>query len=171
MTFPPDGRCRAFDEKGMGSTVSQGAAVILLKEITRAIEDGDRVYAIIKASAINNDGSRKSSYTSYSLDGQREVISLALTKSNIDPETITYIESSSTGSQLGDPIEVKALTQAFREKANKTGYCALGALKPNIGGLDVAAGTASLIKAALSIYHKKIPPLINFQQSKSLLFK
>ncbi len=164
MTLPPDGVCRSFDHRAMGSTVSQGATMVVLKRLEDAIRDGDRVYAVIKGTAINNDGARKDGYTTYSGEGQTQVITQALEQAGIHPETVTYVESSSTASPIGDPIEVESLTRAYRARTDRRGYCTLGALKPNIGGLDVAAGCAALIKSALALYHRKLPPLINFEK-------
>lgn len=164
MTLPPDGVCRSFDARASGSTISQGAAVVVLKRLEDAINDGDCIYAVIKGSGMNNDGAIKDGYTSYSREGQEKVIVASYEQAGFSPDSISYVETSSTGSPLGDPIEVGALMDAFRKKTDRKHFCTLGALKPNIGGLDVAAGCASLIKVALSLYHRKLPPLINFEK-------
>lgn len=164
MTLPPDGVCRSFDHRAMGATVSQGATIVVLKRLEDALRDGDRVYAVIKGTAVNNDGARKDGYTTYSGEGQVQVVTQALEQAGINPDSVTYVESSSTASPIGDPIEVESLTKAFRARTDRRGYCTLGALKPNIGGLDVAAGCAALIKAALALHHRKLPPLINFEK-------
>jgi len=163
MVFSPDGHCRAFDAKAKGTVGSQGVAMVALKRATDAIEERDFIYAIIKGSAINNDGSCKVGYTAPSIDGQAKAIAEAQALSNIDAETITYIEAHGTGTELGDPIEIAALTQAFRQSTDKTGFCAIGSLKTNLGHLNHAAGVAGIIKTALALHHKQIPPSLHFE--------
>ncbi|ARU63624.1 hypothetical protein CBW65_23360 [Tumebacillus avium] len=161
--FSPDGHCRAFDENSAGMVVGNGGGVVLLKRLEDAIEDGDEIYAVIRASAINNDGSNKVGYTAPSVDRQEAVISQAIAIADIDPATITYIEAHGTGTALGDPIEVSALTQAFRMSTEEKGYCALGSVKTNVGHLDAAAGVTGLIKTVLSLQHKQLPPSLHFE--------
>ncbi|MDY7023588.1 MAG: type I polyketide synthase, partial [Cyanobacteriota bacterium] len=126
--------------------------------------DGDNIYAVIKGAAINNDGSHKIGYTAPSVDGQASVISEALAIADIDPETITYVEAHGTGTVLGDPIEIKALQQAFQATTQKTGFCGLGSVKTNLGHLDAASGIAGLIKTALALKHKTLVPHLHFKQ-------
>ncbi|MBD2200523.1 MULTISPECIES: type I polyketide synthase [Calothrix] len=163
-TLSPDGHCRAFDAKAQGTTIGNGVGVVVLKRLSDALADGDRIYAIIKGSAINNDGSGKVGYTAPSVNGQAEVIAEAMMLAGVEPETISYIEAHGTGTTLGDPIEIGALSQVFRSSTQKKGFCAIGSVKTNIGHLDAAAGVAGLIKTVLSLKHKQIPPSLNFEQ-------
>ncbi|MDZ8262383.1 type I polyketide synthase [Nostoc sp. ChiQUE01b] len=160
----PDGHCRAFDAKAKGCPRGRGLGIVVLKRLEEAIADGDCIHAIIKGSAINNDGANKVSYTAPSIHGQAKVIRAAQIMAEVDPETITYIEAHGTGTTLGDPVEIAALTQAFRSKTQKKGFCAIGSLKTNLGHLDEAAGVASIIKTVLALKHKQIPPSLNFEE-------
>lgn len=153
----PDGSCRAFDNHAAGTVFSSGLGIVVLKRLTDAIEDGDAIYAVIKSSAINNDGNHKVGYTAPSVDGQAEVIALAQAAANVVPEQIAYIETHGTGTQIGDPIEIAALQKIFDPNAQNKQFCGLGSLKSNIGHLDTAAGIAGLIKTTLALYHEKIP--------------
>ncbi|MBC6430915.1 SDR family oxidoreductase [Nostoc sp. HG1] len=160
----PDGHCRAFDAKAQGTVGGEGVGIVVLKRLEDALTDGNFIHAVIKGSAINNDGSNKVSYTAPKIDGQAKVIRMAQLMAEVEPETITYIEAHGTGTNLGDPIEVAALTQAFRASTGKKGFCAIGSLKTNIGHLDAAAGVAGLIKAVLALKHKQIPPSLHFEE-------
>ncbi len=160
----PDGHCRAFDAKAQGTVFGNGVGVVLLKRLEDAIADGDTIHAVIKGSAINNDGAVKVGYTAPSVDGQAEVIAEAIGLADINPETIGYIETHGTGTVLGDPIEIKALTKAFSHYTKKQGFCAIGSVKSNIGHLDAAAGIAGLIKATLAVKHGLIPPSLHFEK-------
>jgi acyl transferase domain-containing protein/acyl carrier protein len=161
----PDGHCRAFDAKARGTVRGRGLGIVVLKRLEEAIADGDYIHAVIKGSAINNDGSDKVSYTAPSVNGQAKVIRDAQDMAGVEPETITYIEAHGTGTSLGDPVEIAALTQAFRtSKTQKKGFCAVGSVKTNIGHLDEAAGVAGLIKTVLALKHKQIPPSLNFEE-------
>ena len=162
--FSPDGHCRPFDAHAQGTIFGNGLGIVVLKRFVDAIEDGDRIEAVILGSAINNDGSFKIGYTAPSEQGQAEVIAEALAMAGVEPETIAYIETHGTGTPLGDPIEVAALNQAFRTKTNAKGSVALGAVKSNLGHLESAAGIAGLIKTILALRHKQIPPSLNYQQ-------
>ncbi|CAM2064004.1 SDR family NAD(P)-dependent oxidoreductase [Sulfidibacter corallicola] len=161
----PDGHCRAFDADAGGTIFGCGMGMVVLKRLEDAVADGDAIYAVIKGSAINNDGSAKIGYTAPSVTGQSEVIAEAQAFANVDPATIGYVEAHGTGTQLGDPIEMEALTEAFRLGTDKTGYCALGSVKTNIGHLDNAAGVTGLMKTALSLKHAMIPPSLHFQRA------
>ncbi|BAZ54105.1 beta-ketoacyl synthase [Nostoc sp. NIES-4103] len=163
-TLSPDGHCRAFDAQAQGTTVGNGVGVVLLKRLEDAIADGDHIYAVIKGWAINNDGSQKVGYTAPSVDGQAEAIAEAIMLAGVEPETISYIEAHGTGTTLGDPIEIAALTKVFRANTDKKGFCAIGSVKTNIGHLDAAAGVTGLIKTALALKHQQIPPSLNFSQ-------
>ena len=157
----PDGHCRAFDADAQGTIFGSGVGIVVLKRLEDAIADRDHIEAVIKGSAINNDGSLKVSFAAPSVDGQSEAIAEALAIADINPETITYVEAHGTGTNIGDPVEIMALTQAFRSYTQKRGFCAIGSLKSNIGHLDAAAGVASLIKTVLALKHRKIPPTLH----------
>ena len=158
----PDGRCRTFDAKAQGTIFGSGVGVVLLKRLEDAVADGDHIYAVIKGSAINNDGSLKVGYTAPSVDRQAEVIATAQAIAGVTPETISYIEAHGTGTPLGDPIEVAALTKAFRSGTDRLGFCGIGSVKTNIGHLEIASGVAGLMKTALSLQNKVIPPTLHF---------
>ena len=161
----PDGHCRAFDARAQGTVFSNGVGVVVLKRLSEALADGDHIEAVIRGSAVNNDGSSKVSFAAPSVDGQAEAIALAHAIAGIDPSTIGYVETHGTGTSLGDPIEIAGLTQAFRSGgATGTGFCALGALKSNIGHLDAAAGVAGLIKTVLILKNRRIPSILHFEQ-------
>ncbi|MGF1938036.1 MAG: SDR family oxidoreductase [Nostoc sp. ChiQUE02] len=160
----PDGHCRAFDAKAAGTVKGRGLGLVVLKRLEEAIADGDCIHAIIKGSAINNDGSDKVSYTAPSVNGQAKVIRAAQVMAEVEPDTISYIEAHGTGTSLGDPVEIAALTQAFRTKTQNKGFCGIGSVKTNIGHLDSTAGVAGLIKTALALKHKQIPPSLNFEE-------
>lgn len=159
----PDGHCRAFDAKAQGTVSGNGVGIVVLKRLEDALADGDYIHAVIKGSAINNDGSLKIGYTAPSVDGQTEVIAEAQAMAEVEPDTITYLEAHGTGTVLGDPIEIAALTQAFRASTDKKGFCAIGSVKTNIGHLDMAAGVVGLIKTVLALKHKLIPPSLHFE--------
>ena len=160
----PDGRCLAFDARAEGSPLGNGVAVVALRRLRDALADGDHVYAVIKGFAVNNDGSLKVSYAAPSVAGQAAVVVEALANAGVHPETISYIEAHGTGTALGDPVEIAALTKAFRAKTQKKGFCAIGSVKTNFGHLDRAAGTTSLIKVALALKHGRIPPTLHFER-------
>ena len=157
-----DGHCRAFDAKASGTLFGSGAGAVILKRLDDAIADRDTIYAVIRGSAVNNDGAQKVGYMAPSVEGQAAAISEAVALSGVDAETISYVEAHGTGTNVGDPIEVAALSQAFRTQTSATQYCGLGSVKANIGHLDHAAGVSSLIKTVLALHHKEIPPSINF---------
>ncbi len=164
----PDGHCRAFDAQSKGTVFGSGAGVVLLKRLEDAIEDGDLVHAVILGSAVNNDGAMKVGYLAPSVEGQSAAMSEALALAEVDADSITYIEAHGTGTPVGDPIEVAALTQAFGDTEDKQ-YCGLGSVKTNIGHLDTAAGVASLIKVASALEHKQIPPSLHFQKPNPVI--
>ncbi|BAY73753.1 beta-ketoacyl synthase [Nostoc linckia NIES-25] len=163
----PDGHCRAFDAKAQGTVSGEGVGIVVLKRLEDTLNDGDFIHAVIKGSAINNDGSNKVSYTAPRIEGQAKVIKTAQIVAEVEPETITYIEAHGTGTSLGDPIEIAALTQAFQSNTNNKNFCAIGSLKTNIGHLDAAAGVAGLIKTVLALKHKQIPPSLHFEEANS----
>ncbi|HEV7514701.1 MAG TPA: type I polyketide synthase, partial [Thermoanaerobaculia bacterium] len=159
----PDGHCRAFDARAAGTIFGSGVGVVVLKRLGDALADGDRVRAVIKGSAINNDGSVKVSYTAPSVEGQAEVIAAAQAVAGIDPETIGYVEAHGTGTALGDPIELAALTKVFGAATERRGFCAVGSVKSNIGHLDAAAGIAGFLKTVLALGHRQIPPSLHYE--------
>ncbi|MBD2607323.1 SDR family NAD(P)-dependent oxidoreductase [Scytonema hofmannii FACHB-248] len=158
----PDGHCRAFDANAQGSVGGEGVGIVVLKRLEDALSDRDTIHAVIKGSAINNDGSFKVSYTAPRIDTQAKAIRTAQLVAEVEPESITYIEAHGTGTALGDPIEIAALTQAFGASTQNIGFCAIGSVKTNIGHLDTAAGVAGLIKTVLALKHKQIPPSLHF---------
>ncbi len=160
--FSPDGHCRAFDAEAQGTVGGSGIGIVVLKRLAEAVEDGDQIHAVIKGSAINNDGALKVGYTAPGIRGQVEVITMAQAVADIEPQTIGYIETHGTGTLLGDPIEFEALSQAFRASTQEKNFCAIGSLKTNVGHLDTAAGVAGLIKTVLALQHKQLPPSLNF---------
>jgi non-ribosomal peptide synthase protein (TIGR01720 family) len=160
----PDGRCRAFDAEAQGTVGGSGAGVVVLKRLADAFADGDTIHAVIRSSAVNNDGAVKVGFTAPSVAGQAEVIAEAQAMAGVKPESITYIEAHGTGTPLGDPIELAALTQVFRSATQRAGFCAIGSVKTNIGHLDAAAGVAGLIKTVLALEHKAIPPSLHFKK-------
>lgn len=158
----PDGHCRAFDATSKGTVFGSGAGVVVLRRLEDALRDGDHIHAVVLGSAVNNDGSNKVGYLAPSVDGQSASIVEALGVAGVSPESISYVETHGTGTPVGDPIEVSALTQAFRTGTDRTGFCGIGSLKTNIGHLDTAAGVASLIKTVLALKHRKLPPSLNW---------
>ncbi|OXA89989.1 type I polyketide synthase [Flavobacterium hercynium] len=167
--YSKDGVCRPFDSKATGTISGDGVGSIVLKRATEALKDNDHIYALIKGSATNNDGANKQGYTTPSVDFQRDVILEALSIADINPETIGMIEAHGTGTYIGDPIEVSALTEAFREFTTENQYCAIGSVKSNIGHLDAAAGIASIIKAALCVNKGVLVPSLNFTEANPAL--
>ncbi len=159
-----DGHCRPFDSKASGTIFGHGAGVLLLKRLEEAIADGDQVLAVIRGFAINNDGSAKVGYTAPGVDGQADVIARAQKMAGVPAESITYLEAHGTATPLGDPIEVAGLTKAFARSTQKRQFCAIGTAKSNIGHLDVAAGSAGLIKTVLQIENRRIPKLLHYEQ-------
>lgn len=163
------GSCRAFDADADGTVGGSGVAAVLLKRLDRAIADGDTVHAVIRGAGITNDGLRKDSYLAPSVAGQRDAVLRALETAEVDAAGIGYLEAHGTGTYKGDPIEFDGLSAAFRRHTDATGFCALGAVKSNIGHLDVCAGLAGLIKTVLVLKRGVIPPLANFTRPNPLL--
>lgn len=162
-THSPDGYLRAFDSRPSGIVGGNGVGVVVLKRLEDAIADRDPIHAVVRGAAMNNDGSVKIGYTAPSVDGQADAVSTALALGDVDPATIGYVEAHGTATRLGDPIEVAALTKAFRRRTAKTAFCGIGSVKTNIGHLDAAAGVAGLIKAVLALKHEAIPPTLNVE--------
>ncbi|GCE31288.1 polyketide synthase [Dictyobacter alpinus] len=163
----PDGECRTFDASARGSVVGNGIGVVTLKRLSEAIEDRDHIYAVIRGSAANNDGSQRVSYTAPGLNGQSEVIAEAIGNAGVDIESISYLEAHGTGTRLGDAVELAAMKKAFAASTDKTGFCAIGSVKPNVGHLDRASGVTGLIKTTLALQHKRLPPTINFEHTSA----
>jgi acyl transferase domain-containing protein/glutamate-1-semialdehyde aminotransferase len=157
-----DGHCRPFDANCQGTMFNNGAGLVVLKRVEEAIAAGDTIYAVIRGVGVNNDGADKVSFTAPSVDGQAQAIAMAQAYAEFHPESISYIEAHGTATRLGDPIEIAALTQAFRLQTDRTQFCAIGSIKSNFGHTVAAAGVAGLIKTALSLYHKQIPASLNF---------
>ena len=164
----PDGHCRAFDARAAGTAIGSGVGVVVLKRLAEALAAGDTIHAVIKGSAMNNDGAAKVGYTAPSVEAQAAVILAAQAMAEVAPETIAYIEAHGTGTTLGDPIEIAALSQAFQSShseqshSKRRGYCAIGSVKTNVGHLDAAAGVTGLIKAVMALKHRRLPPSLNF---------
>ena len=158
----PDGHCRAFDARAQGTIPGSGVGVVLLKRLEDALADGDHIHAVIRGSAINNDGSSKVGYTAPSIEGQVRVIRAAHALAEVEAESISYVEAHGTGTSIGDPIEIAALTEAFSAGTEKKRFCAIGSVKTNIGHLNTAAGVVGLIKTILALEHRQIPPSLHF---------
>ncbi|MFB0637652.1 beta-ketoacyl synthase N-terminal-like domain-containing protein [Bacillus rugosus] len=163
MIYSADGHCRPFDEKANGTIFGEGAGVVALKRLKDAQAEGDVIYAVIKGSAINNDGNNKAGYTAPSAEGQANVIATAMEMAETEPESIGYVEAHGTGTPVGDPIEIEALTRAFN--TDKKAYCRIGSVKANIGHLDAASGVAGFIKTVMMLHHKMLPPAFHYQKS------
>ncbi|MFV0476037.1 MAG: beta-ketoacyl synthase N-terminal-like domain-containing protein, partial [Pikeienuella sp.] len=161
----PGGHCRAFDAGADGTVAGNGVGLVVLKRLEDALADGDHVEAVIRGSAINNDGAGKASFTAPDVEAQAAVIAAAQAAAEVDPDTISYIEAHGTGTALGDPIEIAALTRAFRRGTDRRGFCALGSVKTNIGHLDTAAGVAGLIKTVLMLRHRQLAPSLHFERA------
>ncbi|MFC5220489.1 type I polyketide synthase [Streptomyces coerulescens] len=167
--FSEDGHCRPFDAAATGMIPGEGLGAVLLKRLEDALADGDHIHAVIKGSAVNNDGDRKVGFAAPSAAGQAEAIVTALAVAGVDADTIGYVEAHGTGTPVGDPIEVSALTRAFGQTTRRTGFCALGSVKSNIGHTDAAAGVAGLIKAVLALEHRTIPASLHYRDPNPLL--
>jgi phthiocerol/phenolphthiocerol synthesis type-I polyketide synthase E len=158
----PDGHCRPFDARARGTVFGSGVGLVVLKRLEEALTDGDAVRAVIRGAAVNNDGWRKVGYTAPSVEGQASVVAEALANAGISPAAVGYVEAHGTATPLGDPVEVEALTRAFRAGTEQCGFCAVGSIKGNVGHLDAAGGVAGLIKAVLCLEREAIPPACGF---------
>lgn len=167
--FAPDGHCRPFDAAAAGMVPGDGVGIVLLKRLADALADGDEVLAVIKGTAVNNDGRRKVGFAAPSPHGQADVVAAAHAAAGVTADSIGLVEAHGTGTPVGDPIEVAALTRAFRRSTDRTGFCALGSVKGNVGHLDTAAGVAGLIKAVFAVRHGIIPASINLDTPNPLL--
>lgn len=160
--YSPDGHCRPFDANAQGTVFSNGLGVVVLKRLSDALRDRDFIVSVIKGYGLNNDGNDKMSYAAPSMQGQLDCILLAQARARVAADTIQYVETHGTGTLIGDPIEIEALTKAFRQSTTKEQFCAIGSVKANIGHTHVAAGVAGLIKTSLALQHQKIPSLLHF---------
>jgi acyl transferase domain-containing protein len=159
----PDGHVRAFDARANGTVFGSGGGVLVLKRLLDARNDGDTVHAVIKGTAVNNDGSAKAGYTAPSVDAQATAVIEALANAGVSADSVSYVEAHGSGTPVGDPIEVRALTKAFRASTRRSGFCALGSVKTNVGHLDAAAGMAGMLKTILSLAHRRIPASLHFR--------
>ena len=164
-----DGVCRAFDAASSGTVLTSGAGVVVLRRLSDAIAENDHIYAVVKATAINNDGASKVGYLAPSVDGHAQVVVEAQELAGVNPESIQYVEAHGTGTPMGDPIEVAALTQAFRRSTSAKGFARIGSTKPTVGHLDTAAGVASIIKTSLALTQKTFPPMAGYTGENPLL--
>lgn len=163
MILSPDGQCRAFDIKAAGTTMGRGAGAVLLKPLAAAVRDRDQIYAVIRGIAINNDGANKGGYTAPGVKGQSDVIRRSMKMAGFAPSTVKYVEAHGTGTEVGDAIEIAALTEAFSDGEVAQGACTVSSLKPNIGHLDAAAGVANLIKASMALRHRVLPGVRHYE--------
>jgi polyketide synthase PksN len=162
--FSADGHVRTFDADATGTVFGNGVGIVVLKRLRDAVAEGDTIHAVIRGTATNNDGSAKVSYAGPSTDSQAAVVVQAHAASGVDPETITYVEAHGTATSVGDPIEVSALAQAFARRTAKRSFCAIGSIKANIGHLDAASGVVGVLKVALMMRHRALPPSVNFER-------
>lgn len=162
MIFSPDGQCKPFDAEAKGTVPGNGIGIVVLKCLQDALDEKDHIYAVIRGYGINNDGNRKISYSAPSVQGQMDAIRDAFAMADVNPNTIGYIEAHGTGTLLGDPIEISALTKVFQSYSPEANFCAIGSVKSNIGHLMEASGIAGLIKSTLALYHQVLPPSLHF---------
>jgi acyl transferase domain-containing protein/thioesterase domain-containing protein/acyl carrier protein len=160
-----DGHVRAFDASANGTVFGSGGGMLVLRRLADAIANGDTIHAVIMGTAVNNDGSQKAGYTAPSVNGQCDVVVEALANAGVDADSLSYVEGHGSGTPVGDPIEIKALTNAFRASTQRSGFCAIGSVKTNIGHLDAAAGVAGIIKTVLALKHRQLPPTLHFKEA------
>jgi acyl transferase domain-containing protein/acyl carrier protein len=161
----PDGHVRAFDAGANGTVFGSGGGILVLKRLADAVADGDTIHAVIKGSAVNNDGSEKAGYTAPSVNSQADAVVEALANAGVEADSISYVEAHGSGTPVGDPIEIRALTKAFRTFTSRSGYCAIGSVKTNVGHLDAAAAVTGIIKTVLALKHHQIPPSLHFNEA------
>src|SRR2546430_3648889 len=160
----PDGHVRAFDARANGTVFGSGGGILVLKRLADALSDGDPIHAVIKGSAVNNDGSEKAGYTAPGVNSQADAVVEALANAGVEADSISYLEAHGSGTPVGDPIEIRALTKAFRTSTPRSGYCAIGSVKTNVGHLDAAAGVAGILKTVLALKHRQLPPRLHFSE-------
>lgn len=163
-----DGKCRPFDAKASGTVLTGGVGVVVLKQLSAAIEDGDHIHAVIRGTAVNNDGSAKVGFTAPGVEGQAAVIREAMAIAGVEPSEVSYVHAHGTGTHLGDPIEIAALSQAFGP-GTRGARCAIGSVKANIGHANTAAGVAGLMTTALALEHRLVPPMANFESPNPVI--
>jgi acyl transferase domain-containing protein len=161
----PDGHVRAFDAGANGTVFGSGGGILVLKRFADAVADGDTVHAVIKGSTVNNDGSEKAGYTAPSVNSQADAVVEALANAGVDADSISYVEVHGSGTPVGDPIEISALTKAFRTSTSRSGYCGIGSVKTNVGHLDAAAAVTGIIKTVLALKHRQIPPSLHYNMA------
>ncbi|OLE64546.1 MAG: hypothetical protein AUI36_09055 [Cyanobacteria bacterium 13_1_40CM_2_61_4] len=161
----PDGHVRAFDAKANGTVFGSGGGILVLKRLANAVSDGDTIHTVIKGSAVNNDGSEKAGYTAPSVNSQADAVVEALANAGVEADDISYIEAHGSGTPVGDPVEIRALTKAFRTFTHRSGYCAIGSVKTNVGHLDAAAAVTGIIKTVLALEHRRLPPSLHFSEA------
>ena len=161
----PDGHVRAFDANANGTVFGSGGGIVVLKRLSDALAEGDTIRAVIKGSAVNNDGSAKAGYTAPSVDSQADAVAEALANAGVEADTIGYLEAHGSGTPVGDPIEVRALTKAFRTFTERRSFCAIGSVKTNVGHLDAAAAVTGIIKTVLALEHRQLPPSLHFTEA------
>jgi acyl transferase domain-containing protein/thioesterase domain-containing protein/acyl carrier protein len=166
----PDGHCRAFDAKSQGTTIGSATGCVVLKRYDDAVADGDTILAVIRGSAVNNDGSQKVGYLAPSVEGQARVVAEALAVSGVSADEVSYVETHGTGTLIGDPIEIAGLTQAFRATTERKQFCAIGSLKPNVGHAGEAAGISSFIKTVQALRHRQLPPSLFYEEPNPQAF-
>ncbi|HXO42755.1 MAG TPA: type I polyketide synthase, partial [Thermoanaerobaculia bacterium] len=164
-----DGHCRPFDARAGGTVGGDGAGIVVLKRLADALADGDTIHAVIRGAAINNDGATKAGFTAPGIDGQAEVVALALAMADVDPATVTYVETHGTATQIGDPAEIAALTDVFRAHTGNQGFCAIGSLKGNLGHMSAAAGIGGLIKTVLMLERRTLLPSLHFERPNPMI--
>ena len=169
MIFSKSGHCRPFEERSDGTIFSDGVGVVVLKRLEEAVDDGDDIYGVIKGTAINNDGNNKVGFTAPSPTGQAAVIRDCLTVADVSADTIQYVEAHGTATEIGDLLEIKAISQVYREYTSERNFCAIGSIKSNIGHLNTASGIAGFIKALLVLKHGVIPVMPNFEKENENL--
>jgi acyl transferase domain-containing protein/aryl carrier-like protein len=159
----PDGHCRSFDARAAGTVFGSGVGIVVLRRLKDAMSAGDNVRAVIRGSAINNDGSLKVGFTAPSEEGQAGVITEAMAVAGVEPDEISYVEAHGSGTPIGDPIEIAALSRAFRQKTARKGFCWIGSVKSNVGHLESASGAAGIIKTVLALENGALPPSLHFE--------
>src|ERR1700704_4310602 len=161
----PDGHVRAFDARANGTVFGSGGGILVLRRLADAVSDGDTIHAVIKGSAVNNDGSEKAGYTAPGVNSQADAVVETLANAGVEADSISYIEAHGSGTPVGDPIEIRALTKAFRTFTQRSDYCAIGSVKSNVGHLDAAAAVAGMIKTILALEHRQLPPSLHFTEA------
>ncbi|MFZ6658982.1 SDR family NAD(P)-dependent oxidoreductase [Undibacterium sp. TJN19] len=159
------GYLRAFDKDASGTVFGSGVGMVMLRRLPDAIKDGDKIYAVIRSTAVNNDGNQKVGYMAPGVKGQMSVIHEAIERAGVSARDISYVEAHGTGTNVGDPIEIESISKVYRKYTDENQYCAIGSVKTNVGHLSIAAGIAGLIKTSLMLHYKKIPPIVNFNEA------